>query len=252
MFVFFIFICYNYVNTILGQVMKTMRVAICDDEQGERKKMKEYAKQYNPSLRVDTYSSALDLLLSTKQVSYDVVFMDIEMPPPNGFEVATSLREKKNPPLVIFVTKSSSYTIQGYGIAFRYLPKPIEYEVFSNTLSAAIKEREPSKISFMCEGTWHILSVNKIVYCEALDHNVTIYTQEAKYTSRTPLAELAAKLPTEDFVQPHKSYLINLNYVQCVNSNNVELSRSANTVWIPLSKGKRRTFIRQLGDYIGR
>lgn len=229
-----------------------MRIAICDDEQEQRILMKQYAKQYDQSLQVDIYESALDLLLSAERISYDIVFMDIEMPPPNGFEVATALRKKSNPPLVIFVTKSNSYTIQGYGIAFRYLPKPVAYETFSAVLTLAIKEREPVKISFMCDGTYKILSVKDIVYCETFDHNVTVHTRETEFTARMTLAELVAKLPSEDFAQPHKSYLINLGFVQCVETDNVELAWATNTVGIPLSKGKRKIFVRQIGDYIGR
>ena len=157
-----------------------MRIAICDDEADQRKVMLSFIHQYNPALAVDTYDAAIDLLLAVEKVVYDIVFMDIEMPSPNGFEVAELLKAKTNPPLVIFVTKSSSYTIQGYGVAFRYLAKPISYAMFSSVLSLALKEREPAKVSIVCDGVYRVVTVNQILYCEAMDHRLTIHTLATK------------------------------------------------------------------------
>lgn len=229
-----------------------MRIAICDDEADQRKTMLEFIHQYNVQLAVDIYDAAIDLLLAVDQVPYDIVFMDIEMPEPNGFDVAEKLKNKANPPLVIFVMKSNSYTIQGYGVAFRYLAKPISYAQFSATLALAIKEREPAKITILCDGVYHVIAVDQILYCEAMDHKLTIHTQENCFYSRTTLADFMLQLPIEDFAQPHKSYLTNLNYVQSVGPNDVILTSNKSSISIPLSKGKRKQFIQRLGDYIGR
>ncbi len=229
-----------------------MRIAICDDEADQREAMLSFVHQYNPTLAVDTYDAAIDLLVAVDQVPYDIVFMDIEMPEPNGFEVAQQLKTKTNSPLVIFVTKSNSYTIQGYGIAFRYLAKPISYALFSSVLSLALKEREPAKVSIVCDCVYHVVTVNQILYCEAMDHRLTIHTLENCFYSRMPLTEFISQLPLEDFAQPHKSYLVNLNYVQSVGPKNVIVSSKQGDIPIPLSKGKRKQFIQRLGDYIGR
>lgn len=229
-----------------------MRIAICDDEHEQRKLLLEYIRRFKDTIKVDVYSAALDLLLATDQINYDIVFMDIEMPSPNGFEIAEALKKKKHSPLVIFVTKSHSYTIQGYGIAFRYLPKPISYEMFETALSLALKECEPEKIPFMSEGIYHILPTNEITYCESLDHNLTVHTISKSYTSRISLSEISIQLSSEDFAQPHKSFLVNLKYVQSVDANNVTLSWRNTSITLPLSKGKRKQFIQKLGDYIGR
>lgn len=229
-----------------------MRIAVCDDEKEQRELLVAFCKKYDTSLLVDTYFSALDLLMASDRILYDIIFMDIEMPPPNGFEVATTLKRKKNPPLIIFVSKSSNYTIQGYGIAFRYLQKPVSYEVFETVFTLAVKEREPVKILFVSEGVLHILSINEIIYCEAFDHSLTVHTKRECYTSRMPLSEFLAKLPAEDFAQPHKSFIVNLNYVQSVETNNITLTSNSKEILLPLSKGKRKYFIQKLGDYIGR
>ena len=229
-----------------------MRIAVCDDEKDQMELLVNYSKTYNSTLTVDAYFSALDLLLASDRIAYDIVFMDIEMPSPNGFEVAEKLKRKASSPLIIFVSKSSIYTIQGYGIAFRYLQKPVTYEVFETVLTLAIKEREPVKIQFVSDGSVYIIAVNEIMYCEALDHRLTVHTKKGNYTSRIPLAEFVMQLPCEDFAQPHKSFVVNLNYVQRIDTNNVELVSNTSTVILPLSKGKRKQFIQKLGDYIGR
>lgn len=229
-----------------------MRVAICDDEKEQRDFLLECCKRYNASLSIDTYTSALDLLVSFERTSYDIVFMDIELPSLNGFEAAKALRQRVTPPLVIFITKSNSYTILGYGIAFRYLPKPVTYDTVSAVLSLAIKECEPEKISIICDGKYQILNVKDIIYCEILDHNLTIYTRSARYCLRTTMSDLLSQLPSEDFTQPHKSYLVNLSYVQTIGFNSVSLISGETQYQVPLSKGKRKEFVRKLGEYIGR
>lgn len=227
-----------------------MRIAICDDEQSERTLLLRYVQQYDSKLLVEEYESAVELLQAVKCQPYDIVFMDIEMPSCNGFDAAVELRKASHPPLIIFVTKGNSYTIQGYGVAFRYLQKPISYDTFSTVLSLAIKEKQPARISIFCDGAQRILPIKSILYCEALDHNVTVCTRSGNYTTRMTLSELIALLPSSDFASPHKSYLVNLNFVQSIETNCIRLAESEEP--LPLSKGKRKQFIQQLGDYIGR
>lgn len=227
-----------------------MRIAICDDEQSERALLRQYVQQYDSKLLAEEYESAVELLQAVKQQTYDIIFMDIEMPSFNGFDAAVTLRKRSHPPLVIFVTKSNSYTIQGYGVAFRYLQKPIAYDTFSAVLSLAIKEKQPARIAISCDGAQKILPIKNILYCEALDHNVTVRTRTTHYVTRMPLSELIALLPSSDFASPHKSYLVNLNFVQSIETNCIRLAESEET--LPLSKGKRKQFIQLLGDYIGK
>ena len=98
-----------------------MKIAICDDEPRDRALLSEYVFRIDSSLNVQQFSSASDLLQAMEKNFYEIVLMDIEMESPNGYDVASKLVQKRDKPLVIFVTKSNEYTIQGYGIAFRYI-----------------------------------------------------------------------------------------------------------------------------------
>lgn len=227
-----------------------MRIAVCDDEPEQLELLLNYCRRFDSALPVTPYETAQALLAEASGL--DIVFLDIEMPAPNGFEVAQELRKKANPPLVIFVTHSSRYTILGYGIAFRYLQKPVSYEDFAATLSLAIKELQPAKIPFVSDGVCYLLPVNEILYCEVLDHELTVYSIQERYTARSFMAELLRQLPSDEFAQPHKSYLVNLNYVYSVGANTVTLASGGNPIQVPLSKGKRKEFIQRLGEHIGR
>lgn len=227
-----------------------MVVAVCDDERESRENLVSYCEQYGHSISVCSYSSAFNVLVDSESKHFDIVVMDIEMSAPNGFEVASILRQRKVPPLVIFVTKSSAYTIQGYGIAFRYLPKPVSYEAFADVLTLAIKAIEPTKITYLSNGVSYILPVDTILYCESLDHTLTVHTLTANLPSRISLQEISGKLSGESFAQPHKSYLVNLAFVYKVDHDCVYLLQNKQLVRIPLSKGKRKTFIRLLGEYV--
>lgn len=114
-----------------------MRIAICDDEPNEQRQLEAYIQAYNASLQYELFSSAQSLWDASKTYYYDIIFMDIEMESPNGYEVATWLMQYNEKPLIIFVTKSDDYTIRGYGVAFRYLKKPITYNDFCRVLELA-------------------------------------------------------------------------------------------------------------------
>ena len=93
-----------------------MRIAVCDDEMQERQILLDLIHRYDSGLQVEAFSSASALQTAMASCFFDIIFMDIEMESPNGFEVARALTEAPGgeKPLIIFVTKSGDYTIRGY------------------------------------------------------------------------------------------------------------------------------------------
>lgn len=106
-----------------------MKLALCDDDAADLELLAGYCRQYDPALPIHCFSSAAALLERDAQDPFDIVFLDIEMAHPNGYEAAVELSRRECPPAVIFTTQSFSYAVRGYGLALRYLPKPITYEV---------------------------------------------------------------------------------------------------------------------------
>lgn len=122
-----------------------MKIAICDDSPDDLQLLLGYCKRYDSSLSIHTFSSGQALIDSFSSEFYNLVFLDIEMDPPNGYDTALHLRTMARKPEIIFTTKNLNYSIRGYGIALRYLPKPISYEMFIRALHQALQIITPLK-----------------------------------------------------------------------------------------------------------
>ena len=115
-----------------------LRVAICDDSPADLQEIAALVAQYGKThdITIATFTSVEAFLALAVRKSYDVVLLDIIMAERDGYTVAKEMRLWETAPLVIFVTNSMEYTIRGYGVAFRYLPKPIQYQQIEEALDA--------------------------------------------------------------------------------------------------------------------
>ena len=116
-----------------------MRIAICDDEDQERLNIEALVKRYAPELSIVLFSSADELLAAAKTTFFPLIFLDIEMDDTNGFDAAEELMSGSAKPLIVFVTKSTEYTIRGYDVAFHYLVKPLNDAKFHEVLKRALR-----------------------------------------------------------------------------------------------------------------
>lgn len=130
--------------------MEKFRLGICDDESEDLAQLLDMVKQYDGGgcLQAAAFSSAADILNAAKNACFDITILDIEMEPPTGFDVAKELIAMPNPPIVIFATNSKAYALKGYGIAIRYLQKPIAREVFFEAMDAAIADATAHRLTF--------------------------------------------------------------------------------------------------------
>ena len=224
-----------------------IRIAICDDELNERQQLETYIQAYSASLQYEMFSSAQNLWDASTNSFYDIIFMDIEMEAPNGYEIASRLMQQEEQPLIIFVTKSGDYTIRGYGVAFRYLPKPITYNDFCQVLALALRRAVPQKISLPIDGSTKVFSLNDVPYFEVYGHVLKIHTQDSIFTCRMSISVVAKQLEGTDFAQPHKSYLVNLGYVDFITGREITM---LNGDMIPISALRKDDFLHRFKQYI--
>jgi DNA-binding LytR/AlgR family response regulator len=228
-----------------------MRIAICDDEKADLEALHTILKQYDQSshFQIDCYVSAVKLLEASHKTQYDIAILDIEMKSPNGYDVALRLRQSIVPPLIIFVTNSNEYTTLGYGVAFRYIKKPLTLEILRPNLDAAIRDIRANRFTFSVDGISYVLSMQEIYYIEVYNHVTTLHTMDGEYSLRTTLKELLAELPQGYFGMPHQSYIVNFSHVRTASPQEVVLT---NGTRLPVSRRRQADFIRQLHSYLGR
>ncbi len=228
-----------------------MRIALCDDEVTELKKLEQLCEQYDTMKKFEivSFSTAAELWEKTKKRKFDIILLDIEMEKPTGFEIAQQLVKNENPPIIIFATKSQTYCVRGYGIAFRYLVKPIQWENFRDAMDAAVLETEANRLMLDVDNGKCLIPVRDILYIETYDHSTIVHTLSHSYTVRIPLSELASRLPRKNFVSPQKSYLVNMYYILSTTPKDVKLTSGA---VIPISRRKRAEFNECLNVFLGR
>lgn len=225
-----------------------MNIAICDDDENDLNNIKEYVSRYNPSFCIYSYISSKGLLNSLNSHYYDVIFLDIEMDEPNGYETAKLIKAQYDNIIIVFTTNSLEYAIRGYGIAFRYLPKPISYELFLTTITQIERLITPQKIDIQTSDKTVIESIHNIIYFESYGHTVIFHiTDNRVIESRITLNALLDKIKSTSIVQIHKSYCINLEYVSHVTSTTVQLNYE---ISLPISRSKRDDFRAALHAYI--
>ena len=200
-----------------------MRIAICDDEDQERLNIKALVKRYAPELSIVLFSSADELLTAAKTTFFPLIFLDIEMDDTNGFDAAEELMSGSSQPLIVFVTKSTEYTIRGYDVAFHYLVKPLNEEKFYEVLKRALRLIIPQYFTFSSNGELYRIPVQEILYFESRNYMLFVHTQQQIYKARLSLKEVEPQLSSANFLRIHASFLINLHHVIRITKDDVEI-----------------------------
>lgn len=202
-----------------------LRAMIVDDEAPARSELRYLLEQ---SGRVDTIVEAVNAREAVERLMEgrsDVLFLDISMPKTNGMQLAAALHKLKNPPAVVFVTAYSEYALDAFEVdAVDYLMKPVEQDRLARALDkvqAKIKPSAPVKTSseripVEKSGRKVLVPIEQIRYIEAKDDYSCIYTDKDRYLSTISLAQLENKLSPHGFFRVHRSYIVNLEYVQDV------------------------------------
>ena len=208
-----------------------MKIIIVDDEAPARLKIKQYLKDYPDIEIVGEADNGADAVQEIKKKKPDLVFLDIQMPEMDGFEVIKALSE---PPLIIFATAYDQYAIQALEVnSIDYLLKPFSKSRLKDALERAkgmLKKDFETKIEdllklveeekrFMTripvrKGKRIIfLDIKDVVWIGAEETLNFVYTKENRYLINDTLAELEEKLDPHIFFRIHRSSIINLNHV---------------------------------------
>jgi DNA-binding LytR/AlgR family response regulator len=225
-----------------------MKIAICDDNPQDLHQLLDLVRRYDPQAAIDAFSSAKELYLAAQSTRYDAVVLDIEMEAPNGYEIAMRLAQEDTHPIIVFATNSADYAVRGYGLALRYLLKPLTLKSVAEAMDAVRKEILGSRLFVTLDGTAHALHVQDVYYAEVSGHQSTLHTANGVFTSRESLRDLADQLPSRYFCAPHQSFLVNLLHVRTVDTDTLVLT---NGIIIPCSRRKQKEFLMRFYQFLG-
>lgn len=193
-------------------------VSICEDETyfvSELKKMlDEYCSLREIYVSISTFSDGEELLASNQMA--DIILMDIKLPTSNGMEVIRNLRDLGSDSQVIFITAFQKYVFQAFDLdAVHYILKPVSEEKLFSAMDKAIKRvaANRGKTLLITSGTTASrVPLKDILYCEAMNHQITVHTLTEQVQFFGTLDAIEEKLD-ERFFRCHRSYIVNMDHV---------------------------------------
>lgn len=211
---------------------------ITDDEPFARKGLQGYVEKIDFLDLKGTCEDALQLSNMLQQQPVDLLFLDIQMPHITGVEFLRALR---NPPKVIFTTAFEHYAIQGFELdVMDYLLKPISYDRFLKAAWKArdyfaIKEQPQNAASYIfvkSSGKLEKITFADILFIEGMENYVAIYLENKKIITHATIKSLLEKLPENQFIQSHKSYVVAMNKIDSIEGNTLHVQ----SYQVPVSK----------------
>lgn len=209
-----------------------MRIAICEDNIAHAQILSRYingwAKHHRVTVLIVCYKSAEEFLLGwSKDNTFDLAFLDIELNHTNGLELAYCIRKQDQGMLLVFTTGLQNYVFRGYEVrAFRYMLKPIKEKECMKTLDAAyqiISNQNDDTFAIVQETQSIRLFKRDIYYFEMDNHYVIVHTTRGTYRYKERLSHIASLFGEPRFCKCHRSYVVNLEHVSTINENKVEI-----------------------------
>lgn len=185
-----------------------------DDEPLALEVMKKYAAQIGGLKLVATYSDAIAAMDYLKNNEVDLLLLDVQMPDINGLQLYKSLPAK---PMVIFTTAYKEYAVDGFDVdAIDYLLKPFNMARFQRAINKALVRGKINTDNNVLAPYLYIhadykmvkIAFDDIIYIEALDDYVKIYTPTQNYLTLLSMKKMMEKLNRERFVRIHRSYIV--------------------------------------------
>jgi DNA-binding LytR/AlgR family response regulator len=215
---------------------QTIRCIITDDEPMARKGLQGYVEKIDFLQLVGICEDAVQLTSLLRQEPVQLLFLDIEMPYVTGIDF---LKNTPNSPKVIFTTAYEQYAIKGYELdVLDYLLKPISFDRFLKAANKAYDyfhaKQQPDQpyIFVKADGRLEKIYFDEILFVEALENYVAIQTAEKKLITHSTLKGMQENLPAAQFLQPHKSYLVNIACINSIEANVLHIGKFQ----VPISK----------------
>lgn len=232
-----------------------IRFCIVEDEKEQAELLNRYIRKYSSStgdaFEVKWVTDGIDLVEEYKG-QYDIILLDIQMKHLDGMTAAEKIRMRDSDVVIIFVTSTVQYAVQGYSVdALGYVLKPVLYPAFAKLMEKAVvrvkARREKVYIHVSMEDRRLKLDCEKVFYIESRRNNVIVYTETENYVTAGPLKRFEESLDAHGFSKCHNAYLVNLSKVEAVQKTELLLT---NGVSLPISRARKKEFLAALTNDI--
>ncbi len=217
-----------------------VQIAICDDEKIFLENLvHQVSIQFittGTKYNIKAYMDGMNLLTDCESITFDVVFLDIEMPRLNGIDVAEKIRATNPFVNIIFITNRDDLVFQSIRYRpFRFIRKHWLKEELPEAIQALTSkmrnENQYYTVSF--NNSSKQIKITDIIYIESYKHDIYLYTQDEKYRIKSNLLKIEKEFEVYGFIRVHSGFLVNYRYIYSVDKTKVVLN---NKDMVPLSR----------------
>jgi len=236
-----------------------LHIAIVEDDAAMRRYLRD---QISESLSASRASAEYDLFESGDSFlsaagdhyHFDAVFLDIEMPGTDGIGTARRFLRLQPESRIVFVSAREDLVYDTFAVRpFRLLPKSRLLQRLPEAVEALVEEAGASLADRLVfsdsSGDMYSFSLRTVVYIEARNKDCRIVTDGGETLIRCRLTDIELKLPSENFIKIHRSYIVNASYIYLIGRASVSLTTGEE---LPLSRNRvqevRRAFLLFAGD----
>lgn len=205
-----------------------MIIAICDDDESDihalKKELTRIIQEKSEACEIHTYTDVEQFLKELRKITYDGVFLDIDMPHMSGLEAAAYLGKYSPDTGLVFVSSCDNMVFEAIKAApLRFIRKTRLKEELEEAVVALLKRCHNMKDyhDFCVNGSLVRLKVVDIRYFESVKHYVMVRTNEEELMVRGKMADMEQLFADKGFVRVQSGYIVNLRYVDRVRYKDV-------------------------------
>lgn len=243
-----------------------LKAILIDDEPDSIRLLALLLKEYCPQVKIEgQYNSSMEGLQAIRTLKPDVVFLDIEMPEMNGFELLNQLDDIFFS--LIFITAYNEFALKAFRFsALDYLVKPLDASELQEAVkktekhqridqgqiellrSQLLKQQQPQKIAVAFQTGVVFIELKDLVYCEAEGNYTKLFLTNGKnYLLSKTLREVQEVLEERNFLRVHRQYLINLDHIKSYHKGEAAYVVMQGDINIPVAKNQKERLVQKFG-----
>jgi len=231
---------------------KEINCIVVDDEAVAREILESHLNKIKGIRLAASCKNAMEAFSAINTQNIDLIFLDINMPGIDGLSFVRSITQEIK---VIFTTAYRDYAVDGFDLkAVDYLLKPISFERLLQAISkfmdesrqkiSETKKHPESQDIFYVRSERKMVKIRtgEILYIESVGDYIRIHTKEKAIVTRETMAAIEGKLPSDQFLRTHRSFLVSVGAIDSFTNEYTEISGHQ----VPLSRGYRDQVLRRL------
>lgn len=224
-----------------------------DDAEMLSEELARYGRRHDIEFSVTV--SATAVAMASGRRTFDLIFLDIELPGINGMEAAELVRSYDTSTPIIFTTSLAQYAVRGYEVgAAGFIVKPVtapKLELAMDKVVGRLRSSESGRIVLPTSGGVRVIPINELSHIELVRHDLVFHlaTDEEPLKVRGTIKQVIDQAdPEGPLLQISSGCVVNMDFVRLIKGAEV---RMANGSVLPLSRARRREALETFTRYLG-